>query len=85
MIKGDYALAKRSVPALRLAAATAAAALLLSGCAGNATGSADEPVTLRLVWWGNDVRAAATEDAVALFEEQYPNITVETESLPYDE
>ena len=67
-----------------MAAATAAAALLLSGCAGNATGSADEPVTLRLVWWGNDVRAAATEDAVALFEEQYPNITVETESLPYD-
>jgi multiple sugar transport system substrate-binding protein len=86
MIKGDYALAKKLVPAIRLAAAATAAALLLAGCAGTPSepAASDEPVTLRLVWWGNDVRAAATEDAVAAFEEKYPNITVETEALPYD-
>jgi multiple sugar transport system substrate-binding protein len=73
-------------PALRVAAATAAAVLLLAGCAGTPaeTASSDEPVTLRLVWWGNDVRAAATADAVAAFQKEYPYITVETEALPYD-
>lgn len=86
-IKGDYALAKKSVPAIRLAAAATAAVLLLAGCAGNAPeepAASDEPVTLRLVWWGNDVRAAATEEAVDAFEAEHPNITVETEALPYD-
>lgn len=67
--------------------AAAAAALLLVGCSANSGSDAapsDEPVTLRLVWWGNDVRAEATQQAVAAFEEEHPNITVKMESLPYD-
>ena len=69
----------------RLVAGAAVAALLLGGCAAETESElGDEPVTLRMVWWGNDVRAQATVEALAAFEEQYPNITVETSSLPYD-
>ncbi|GAA5149608.1 extracellular solute-binding protein [Microbacterium pseudoresistens] len=68
-----------------LPAIAASAAMLLTGCAGDpGTGSADEEVTLRLVWWGSDDRAAVTRDAVAAFEELHPNITVQTESLPFE-
>lgn len=35
-----------------------------------------EPVELRMSWWGNDDRAQRTLDVIALFEEQYPDITV---------
>lgn len=38
----------------------------------------DAPVTISFQWWGNDERAALTEQAIDLFEEQNPNITVET-------
>jgi multiple sugar transport system substrate-binding protein len=80
-------LAKRAFPGTRLMAVAAAAALFLSGCAATEDAGpelSDEPVTLRFVWWGNDIRAAATQEAVDAFELEYPNITVETESLPYD-
>jgi len=61
------------------------AIIALSGCgvspdaSGDVTPPAtDEPVTISLGWWGSDPRAQATEAAVALFEEKYPNITVDT-------
>lgn len=38
----------------------------------------DAPVTISFQWWGNDERAALTEEAIDLFEEQNPNVTVET-------
>ncbi|ROP49137.1 carbohydrate ABC transporter substrate-binding protein (CUT1 family) [Rathayibacter sp. PhB185] len=67
----------------------AASALLLAGCSGSgddagANPQGTEPVTLRLVWWGSDDRAAVTNAAVDAFEAEHPNITVETESLPFD-
>ncbi|GAA1523581.1 multiple sugar transport system substrate-binding protein [Agromyces terreus] len=68
-------------------AAIGAATLLLTACAGNDAGTSDadapalelsdEPVTLSFTWWGNDTRHAATEEIIAAFEEEYPNITIE--------
>ena len=37
-----------------------------------------EPVTLNFTWWGNDDRASRYEEALALFAEEYPHITVST-------
>jgi multiple sugar transport system substrate-binding protein len=79
----------------RAAAVAASVALLLAACSGGngstgeteTTASAapsDEPVTLRMSWWGNDVRAKATQDAVAAFEAEHPNITVETSTGSFD-
>ncbi|TNU73600.1 extracellular solute-binding protein [Miniimonas arenae] len=45
--------------------------------AGEATPDAT-PVTITLTWWGNEDRAAMYEEAVDLFEEKYPYITVQT-------
>ncbi len=81
-----------------LTAAAASAALLLTGCGpsdpapadnttdptDNATQEEAEDVTLRLVWWGSDDRAEVTRAAVAAFEDEHPNITVQTEALPWD-
>ncbi len=36
-----------------------------------------EPVTLSLYWWGADARIQRTEQVIDLFEQKYPNITVE--------
>ncbi|MRG61679.1 extracellular solute-binding protein [Agromyces sp. CFH 90414] len=68
-------------------AAIGAATLVLTACAGNDAGGgeaaapelklSDEPVTLSFTWWGNDTRHAATEEIIAAFEAEYPNITIE--------
>ncbi len=64
-------------------ASLAAGGLLLSGCGGSSPQTdgapelSDEPVTLRFTWWGNDARTAATEEVIAAFEKEYPNITIE--------
>lgn len=69
----------------RTAAGTAAAAmaLTLAACGvGQTTGStelSDEPVTLRVNWWGGDNRHARTQEVFDLFEEKYPDITIEPE------
>ncbi|MFE7505378.1 ABC transporter substrate-binding protein [Promicromonospora sp. NPDC057488] len=69
-------------------AAMIAIALTLTACgAGAATtepGSGerldtDRDITISLAWWGDDDRAARYEQAVDLFEEKYPNITVQTQ------
>lgn len=73
--------------AASVAALVAASALVLAGCASSGSSSAspaDKPVTLRIVWWGNDVRAAATSKAIDAFEKKHPNITVQTSTLPFD-
>ncbi|APU14896.1 MULTISPECIES: ABC transporter substrate-binding protein [Actinoalloteichus] len=41
-------------------------------------GADDGQVELRFTWWGDDDRARITEEAIALFEERNPNITVNT-------
>lgn len=47
---------------------------------GDGDGSEDEqePVTLSITWWGDDDRANRYEEAVDLFEAEYPHITVNT-------
>lgn len=69
-----------------LFAATAAVALGVTGCSAPATEapSSDEPVTIFFQWWGNDERAVLTEEAVALFEERNPGVTVETSFATMD-
>lgn len=57
------------------------ATTVLSGCGGD---SADGPVTLRFVWWGNEDRAKVTRAAVEEFQRRNPDIKVETEYSGYD-
>jgi multiple sugar transport system substrate-binding protein len=75
------------MPAPRLLAAaalTASAALVLAGCAGGASSDdaeafdPDEKVTLDFAFWGNDDRATRYDDLIAAFNEEYPNITINT-------
>ena len=74
------------------AALTASAALVLTGCSGGGSGEEaaatydpDEKVTLNLAFWGNDVRAALYDEAIAAFNEEYPNITVNSSLLGFPE
>jgi multiple sugar transport system substrate-binding protein len=65
-------------------AATAVTILALAGCAGSGPAATeggsefdpDAEVTVNFTWWGNDDRAAKYTEAIALFEEKYPNVTV---------
>ena len=72
---------------LKAAGLAATAALALAACSGGdaetasegaATADPDAEVTLNFTWWGNDDRAARYEEALALFTEEHPNITVQT-------
>lgn len=79
----------------RLAAAAAvatSAALVLAGCAGGSapddaapTFDPSEKVTLNLAFWGNDVRADLYNQAIEAFNEEYPNITVNSTFLTFPE
>lgn len=79
---------KRALAAVALATG---AALALAGCAGGtseeaaATYDPDEKVTLDLAFWGNDVRAGLYNEAIAAFNEEYPNITVNASFLAFPE
>ncbi|MGN7978129.1 ABC transporter substrate-binding protein [Microbacterium sp. 22195] len=68
------------------AAAVAAGALLLSGCAAGepaATFDPDAKVTLNFAFWGNDDRANRYNDLVAAFNEEHPNIKVNVSFTDY--
>jgi multiple sugar transport system substrate-binding protein len=80
--------------AVGAAAATTTVALVLTACGGGGgteePGSAEslnteEAVTLSMAWWGNDDRASKYEEAIDLFEEKYPNITVQTQFQAWDD
>jgi ABC-type glycerol-3-phosphate transport system substrate-binding protein len=66
----------------RAAQATAlsvAAALMVTGCGGGGGDAAADPnadVTLNFTWWGNDDRAERYQEAIAIYEEQNPNVTI---------
>ena len=65
---------------------------LLAGCSagggtdgqGDSSGGDDENVTIRCSWWGGDSRHQAMLDAIELYEEKHPNVTVEGEYQGYD-
>lgn len=40
---------------------------------------AEEKIELRITWWGNSLRHELTEQAIALFMEQNPGVTIESE------
>jgi len=63
----------RRVASIGLAATLA---LSLAACAAPAAPADDEPVELRITWWGGDSRHEVTNAAIDLFEEEHPNITV---------
>ncbi|GAB3084532.1 ABC transporter substrate-binding protein [Isoptericola nanjingensis] len=74
-------------------AAMLTVALTLTACGGGPEttepGSAekvstDEDITISLAWWGDDDRASKYEEAVDLFEEEHPNITVQTQFQDWD-
>lgn len=64
-----------------LAVVMLAVAGLLAAC--GSSGGSGGTQTIRFVWWGNQDRADATNKAVALFEQQNPNIKVVTEFSGY--
>jgi multiple sugar transport system substrate-binding protein len=77
---------RRSTRLIGAAASFIAGSLLLAACGGPAAPEeghplelSKEPVTLRFTWWGNDARTAATEKVIAMFEEEYPNITIDAQ------
>lgn len=45
----------------------------------------EEPVTLRVLWWGGQGRADATAKILEMFAEKYPHITVEYEFAGFGE
>lgn len=60
------------------------ATLALTACAAGDPGTEDEDITIRFTWWGNETRDAITNEAVAAFMAENPNITVETEPTAFD-
>jgi multiple sugar transport system substrate-binding protein len=72
---------------LGVAGATAALAMILTGCGSNPeagkVGTAEDPVTLRFAWWGNDSRAKTTLDVIKDFEAANPGIKVQGENTEF--
>lgn len=67
--------------------ALVAASLLLTGCGASGStekvGTADDPVTIRFAWWGNESRAKATFDVIKAFEAENPGIKVKGENTEF--
>lgn len=70
--------------AARLAALASAALLVLPLAACGGDDASDGTVTLNFTWWGNEDRAKVTEAAIDLFEQQHPNIKVNTSFGAFD-
>ncbi|GAA1918715.1 extracellular solute-binding protein [Streptomyces sodiiphilus] len=74
---------ERILPALMIAGALT----LTAACGGGDNVGSDDgdgQVTLRFSWWGNDSRHELTQQAIDLFEEKNPDITVEPEFSDWD-
>jgi multiple sugar transport system substrate-binding protein len=78
---------------LRLSALTAAGAALAGCCPPSepetvvvtAEPQGEEPVELRIAWWGGDARATKTITVIELFQELYPHITMLYEFSGWDD
>lgn len=78
----------RSIATKAALGTTLVSALLLAGCSGGGGTpdagdgfNTDEEIELHIAWWGNDERSAIMAEAIDLFEEKYPNITVVEEPV----
>lgn len=49
------------------------------------TASKNEPVTLRISWWGNQPRTDYTLKIIDLYEKQHPNVKIESEYASWDD
>ena len=69
--------------AVALASVTA---MSLSACGGAEPEEAEAtgPITLRASWWGGESRNEATLAAFELYESMNPNVTIQSEYLPFD-
>ncbi|PYI39031.1 ABC transporter substrate-binding protein [Arthrobacter psychrolactophilus] len=67
--------------------ALVAMSLLLTGCGASETaekvGTADDPVTIRFAWWGNDARAKTTLEVIKAFEAENPGIKIKGENSEF--
>ena len=68
-----------------LGGAAAAAAVGATAACGDdgPAGTADDPITITFEWWGDEVRADLTQQAVDLFQEKNPGIKVQTNFSDY--
>lgn len=58
------------------------AVMLLLGV--TAAAVAEEKVTLRFLWWGNETRQKATISVIEAYQELHPNVTIEAEYGSFD-
>ncbi|GHH09220.1 ABC transporter substrate-binding protein [Streptomyces lanatus] len=65
-------------------AAALALCAMVAGCSGSGESVGGGKVVLRYTWWGNPDRAERTEQALALFEKQHPDIQVQTSFSAYE-
>ena len=68
----------------RILSVMLAAVLLCTVIAPLAASAEQEPVTLRVTWWGSQTRHDLTMAAIEKFQEKYPWITVEPEFTSWD-
>lgn len=64
------------------------AASMMAACGTGSPGGGgsvdpNEPITLRVAWWGNDVRNELTREVFELFQTKHTNITIEGETSEF--
>lgn len=77
----------RNRKGLKLAAVVASATVMLSLAACTSSegdANSDEPIELRMAWWGDDVRHEITNSALDKFEDLNPGITVVRDFSGFD-
>src|SRR5919198_6013910 len=75
---------RRAMRWLRPIAVAVCLALAAAACgSGGGSGSGGGTVNLSFAWWGDASRAKATQEAVALFQQQHSNIKVSTQYAPF--
>lgn len=80
---------KRYLAMLMAAALAVTSAAAFAGCGdkdaeGRTEEDSDEEITLRFMWWGDDVRHQATLEVISQYEEAHPNVKIEAEYGGYD-
>ena len=45
----------------------------------------EEPITLRMAWWGSQTRHDITTQVINMYMEEHPNVTIEYEFYSFDD